>query len=95
MNFVILPPGAVPSEVRATLAECNANFKMRWDRLISARQEAMAIRNWTSVEGIDSEIAQMMVVNDGTVGHGNVVAKIIGGPNGYAMLSEEFLGACP
>jgi hypothetical protein len=57
MNFVVQPLGAVPTEVRTVLAECNANFKMRWDRLISARQEAMGIRNWRRVERIDSEIA--------------------------------------
>jgi len=91
MNFVRLPLGALPTEVRAALAECNANFTMRWDSLVSALQKAMAIRNWRMVERIDSKIAQMMVANGGTLGLGNVV----GGPNGYAILSEEFLRACP
>src|SRR5882762_9150736 len=96
MNFVRLPLSGVPTEVRAALTECNANFKIQWDHLISARQDAMAIRNWSRIEGIDSEITQMMVVNDdGTVGQHNVVGKIVGGPNGYAILSEEFLRACP
>jgi hypothetical protein len=91
MNFVMLLLDSVPIGVRAALEEYNANFKMQWDGLLSARQEAMAIRNWRRVEEIDSEISQMMVVNRGEVGQRNMVGKIVGGPNGYVILSEDFL----
>jgi hypothetical protein len=95
MNFVMLQLDSVPIGVRAALEEYNANFKMQWDGLLSARQEAMAFRNWRRVEEIDSEISQMMVVNRGEVGQRNIVGKIVGGPIGYVILSDEFLGACP
>jgi len=91
MNFVMLQLDSVPIGVRAALEECNANFKMQWDGLLLARQEAMAIRNWRRVEEIDSEISQIMVVNRGEVGQRNIVGKIVGGPNGYAIMSEDFL----
>jgi hypothetical protein len=95
MNFVMLQLDSVPIAVRAALCEYNANFKIRWDGLLSARQEAMAIRNWRRVEEIDSEISQMMVVNRGEVGQRNIVGKIVGGPNGYAIVSEDFLCGLP
>jgi hypothetical protein len=93
-NWVKLPLSAVPTEWRAVLEECSANFKAQWDGLIAARERATTLGDWKKVEQIDSEISQMMVVNTGEIGDRNIVGKIFGGPNGFAILSEDFLRAC-
>ena len=92
--WVKMPLSAVPPEWLAVLAEHNANFKAAWEGLIAARAQAITLRDQKKVEQIDFEISQMMTGNNAEVGQGNCVGKIVGGPGGYAILSEEFLRAC-
>jgi hypothetical protein len=94
-NFVKMPLSAVPVEWQTALAECEANFKVRWDGLISERTEAAALGDRKRIERIDFEISQMMAASNGEVGDKigdkTIVGRIVGGPNGFAIFSDEFV----
>jgi len=58
--FVRMPLSAVPLEWRAALAECNENFKIRWNELLSDRAQATVLGDTNKVERIDFELSRMM-----------------------------------
>lgn len=95
MNYLRMPLNEVPPEFLAVLNEYNANFEMRWSHLLSTRQDAMATGNQERVDEINFEICQMMAAINGDGRHRKIVARIVGGQNGYAIFSEEFLAIWP